>query len=454
MRWSPAGGLAQYAERSLDIQYYLYHTDTSGYLLTQVILDAADRGVRVRVLLDDMDLGGRDREMVTLNQHPNIEIRSFNPFIRGQWRLGQMLTRFGSVTRRMHNKAFIADNQFAILGGRNIGDTYFGADPDNAFGDLDVVLVGASVAEVSKSFDLYWNSELSYPVELLSGKTPREEDLEVGRIKLAEFVEAQQGSKYARALRASDLVKQAEAGEVEYYWGTAQVLYDDPMKLASDRSEADLHLSPQLAPYMQAIEHELIVVSPYFVPGKEGVAFFEKLRERGVAVKIVTNSLSSNDVPIVHAGYKKYRKALLRAGVELYEVDKTSIQRWSDEHAASVTEALPPAHRAELSLHAKYFILDRQQAFIGSLNLDPRSVVENTEIGTLIESPELAAYLADELAEIIDAIAFRLSLEGSRLRWECGKDGELQVFTKEPYTSWWDRFTVNCMSILPIESQL
>jgi cardiolipin synthase C len=444
--------LTHHAERSIDLQYYLYHRDLVGYLFMDLLVKAADRGVRVRLLVDDMDLEGRDGGLVALDSHPNIELRVFNPFDRGFGRLPQYVSGFGSVTRRMHNKSFTVDNQVTIVGGRNIGNEYFDADPTLEFADLDVMAIGSVVKDVSHSFDLYWNSELSYPATTLIDERPSEEEIKGMYKKLAEYAEQQKDSDYMNALQNSNLANRMRAKKVEYLYGDAVVVYDLPEKISSDRNASELHLMTQLEPHFEDIKKELIIFSPYFVPGKEGVEFFKKLTDKGVRVKILTNSLASNDVSIVHAGYAKYRKGLLRAGVELYEMDKklTRKQRKEKKGVGGSSKA---------SLHAKSFVLDREKVFIGSLNLDPRSFYENSEIGVIIESPEMAAGMAERFDEGIESASFRLELvtdeeDNEYILWHGYEDGEKVTFEVDPYTSIWRRMGVGFMRIMPIESQL
>jgi putative cardiolipin synthase len=444
--------LTHHAERSIDLQYYLYHSDLVGYLFLDLLVKAAERGVRVRLLVDDMDLEGRDAGLIALDSHPNIEMRVFNPFDRQLGRLSQYVSGFGSVTRRMHNKSFTVDNQVTVVGGRNIGNEYFDADPTLEFADLDVMAIGGVVKDVSHSFDLYWNSELSYPATTLIDEHPSEEDIKAMYRDLAEYAEQQKDSDYMNALQGSNLAHRMREKKVEYIYGNAVVVYDLPEKISSDRDATELHLMTQLEPYFEGIKSELIIFSPYFVPGKEGVEFFKSLTEKGVRVKILTNSLASNDVSIVHAGYSKYRKALLRAGVELYEMDKklTRNQRKEKKGVGGSSKA---------SLHAKSFVLDREKVFIGSLNLDPRSFYENSEIGVIIESSEMAAAMAEKFDQNIDKDTFRLELvtdeeDNEYILWHGHEDGEKVTFEVDPYTSIWRRMGVGFMRILPIESQL
>ncbi len=444
--------LAHIAQRSIDVQYYLYHDDMVGRLFTHQLLKAADRGVRVRLLVDDMDLAGRGLGAAVLDSHPNMEVRLFNPFSRKTNRLSQFITRMGSVTRRMHNKSFTVDNQATILGGRNIGNEYFDADPGLAFADMDVLAVGTVAQDVSATFDKYWNSKLAYPATVLKGKPPKPEEIELLRGQLDEFVKEQVDSAYLQALRNSDLAQNIRENRVRYAWGDAHVVYDLPEKILHHPGKTEFHLVPQLAPYIDSLKKELIIFSPYFVPGKSGTAFLTQLVERGVRVRILTNSLSSNDVGIVHSGYSKYRKPLLRAGVELYEMNKklTREQRKEKKGAGGSSKA---------SLHAKSFVFDRKYMFIGSLNLDPRSMIHNTEIGVVLTSEEIARKMGTDFDNNIKRAAFRLELVKNRngtekILWHGWVDGKEKTFDVDPYTSFWKRLGIGFMRLLPIESQL
>ena len=422
--------LAQAAQRSIDAQYYLLHNDLTGRLFIAQLLEAADRGVRVRLLVDDMDLGGRDMDAAVLDSHPNIEVRIFNPFSRKALRWTQFVTRMGSVTRRMHNKSFTVDNQVTILGGRNIGNEYFEADPDLAFADLDVLAVGPVVSEVSASFDQFWNSDLAYPALVLKGRPPTAGEIELKQQQLHEFVARQHDSAYLQSLRSSSLADQIRRGQVRFHWGDAKIVSDQPEKLRSASDQTEYHLAPQLKPYFAAVQKELIIFSPYFVPGKQGTVFLSQLSARGVRVRILTNSLASTDVGIVHAGYAKYRKDLLSAGVELYELNKQLSRKQRSENKGSHGSS-------NASLHAKSFVFDRSRIFIGSLNLDPRAVVHNTEIGVVFESIEIGSGMGAWFDDNIDRLAFRLVLEKdkngtSHILWHGIQDGKPVVFDTIP----------------------
>jgi putative cardiolipin synthase len=431
----------------------MIHNDVVGSLFIDSLYKAAERGVRVRLLVDDIDQGGRDIGAAILDAHPNIEVRLFNPFGRNIGRTIQYVTGFGKQTRRAHNKSFTVDNQTTILGGRNIGNEYFNADPELAFIDIDVMSSGPVARDVSASFDLYWNSELSYPITTLVEDLPSAEQARQRKQEFDRFIADQYESEYLQHLRNSSLAQKLRNQSLEYFWGVGVVVADDPAKLTRNTSDTEYHMSEQLRPYLEGVETELIILSPYFVPGKGGVAFIQALRDKGVRVRILTNSLSSTDVSAVHAGYSRYRKALLRMGVELYELNK----ELSKEERKAMKEGGIGTSKA--SLHAKSFILDRSQVFIGSLNLDARSVIQNTEIGVVFESEEIAIQMANSFDQKIDQIAFRLELQRTdqgreQIIWHGLVDGKQQVLTVDPYTGFWMRFGVGFMRMLPIESQI
>lgn len=441
--------LANIAEHTIDAQYYLLHEDTIGALFIDRLLKAADRGVRVRLLLDDMGLEGRDFGLENINAHPNVEVRIFNPFGRNTGRLVQFLTGFGSQTRRSHNKSFTIDNVTTILGGRNIGNEYFVADPNVAFVDLDVLVIGPVVKKVSSSFDKYWHHELSYPISTLIVRKPTDAERERARERFTLYIKDLEDSVYVKGLQETDFVKALKENTIKYVWAKGHIVADHPEKLKTETSDITHHLSEQIRPYLTGVKSDLLIYSPYFVPGKAGVAYFKELRNRNVRVRILTNSLASNDVPVVHSGYANYRRALLRMGVELYELD-SDIEKGikKDKFYASKS-----------SLHAKAFVMDREKVFIGSLNFDPRSVVQNTEIGIVIDSAEIANQLLVPFEKYIDQIAFRLELKKDQddfeyLVWHGLVDGERQTLFAEPYTSLWQRFVMRILRLLPAESQL
>ncbi|WP_163336396.1 phospholipase D family protein [Desulfopila sp. IMCC35008] len=444
--------LAQGAEKSIDAQYYLIHGDLTGILFLDQLIKAADRGVRVRLLIDDMDLGDYDEGLSILAQHENIELRIFNPFSRATTRLTQYMSRFGSVTRRMHNKSFTVDNQLSVVGGRNIGDEYFEADSALAFGDIDLLVMGPLVREVSNSFDLYWNNSNAYPIESLRPDLIDLTSLTAGRQLLADYLEQDATKKYLQALSSSQIAKEIRNGSVTYSWATGQVLSDHPDKIKSYETTEQFSLAKLINPFLKEVKSELLIFSPYFVPGKKGTKFLTDLSRSGVKVRIITNSLASTDVGLVHAGYAKYRRQLLRGGVELFEIDR----ELSKEERKKRGQL---AGSSKSSLHAKSFVLDRKKVFIGSLNLDPRSVTENTEIGILVNSVELADLVAEVFEKVVNVATFKLDLqkddEGPELMlWHGYENGQKKVWASDPYTSFWRRFSIRLLGILPIESQL
>jgi len=447
--------LTETADRTIDLQYYLYHNDITGQILTYRLLRAADRGVRVRLLLDDMATKGIDTPLATLDTHPNIEVRIVNPYANRGFRALETLARFDAVTRRMHNKSFSVDNSMTIVGGRNIGDEYFGTHEDVNFGDMDVLAMGPVAAKVGAQFDLYWNSELAYPIHSL---TDSQGNLDTLRRDLKELYEAHRDSPYAQRARNSDLVRKFVAGTLPFQWGHALVFYDLPEKLVTDPEDRSTHLGPKVRPYtLGAVKRDLLIFSPYFVPGKEGVMVLTDLEKRGVRVRLLTNSLASTDVGAVHAGYAKYRKPLLQGGVEIFEFkpDADTPRRGKFAKLRGSSGA---------SLHAKTSVFDREALFIGSPNLDPRSGKLNTELGILFESEPLAKGLADWFDENQAHIAYRVSLDRSqcknehrceeRLQWTDEEGGREVIYLKDPETGVLTRFFVSLISLLPIEGQL
>ncbi len=445
--------LAEAAERTLDVQYYIWHDDLTGRHFAHALLRAADRGVRVRILLDDLGVKANDENLLALDSHANIEIRLFNPVASRTFRGLSMLTDFSRINRRMHNKAFIADNQAAILGGRNIGDEYFGADSEVAFGDLDVLMIGPGVDDTSRSFDHFWNAPMSIPVSALLAANDAASALGALRATLAAFVTDQRDSPYVRNAN-TELADKLASGRDGFYWGKAHLLYDDPAKISRTTDDTEGHLLPQFANLGSKVQNELLIVSPYFIPGEAGVAWFKNLVDRGVRVTVLTNSLAATDVGAVHAGYSRYRMALLEGGVKLHELKPDAI-----EQARASGEKKHRGSGSRASLHAKTFVFDRRAVFIGSLNLDPRSVQLNTEIGVVCESPPLAGELAGSIEQNLDKIAWRLervvdASGNARIAWNETSAGGTRQHLQEPQVSGWRKFSVWFLGLLPIESQL
>jgi putative cardiolipin synthase len=435
--------LAQAAERTLDVQYYIWRKDLSGTLLFKALHDAAERGVRVRFLMDDNSTSGLDGTLAALDSHPNVEVRLFNPLaIRRPRVLGYL--DFPRVNRRMHNKSFTADNQATIIGGRNVGDEYFGATDGVVFADLDVIAVGPVVHDVSNDFDRYWASASSYPADRLLPPAGAAQIAEIA--SAASRVERDPAAvAYMAALRSSPFVRELVERTLPFEWAATRMVSDDPAK-ALGRAGRETMLPYKLKTIFGTPVARLDLVSPYFIPTAAGVETFAAWAEQGVKIRVLTNSLEATDAAIVHAGYAKRRKALLEAGIAIYEL--------------RLAPGSPPRRRAGSgssgsSLHAKTFSVDASRLFIGSFNFDPRSAELNTEMGFVIDSPELARQIAAAFDSRVPLNAYevRLSKSGS-LVWIERRDGTLIRHDTEPGTSSWERARVWLMSLLPIEGQL
>ena len=444
--------LADAAEHTLDLQYYIFHGDFTGKLILDSLVRAAERGVRVRILVDDTTAKGRDAGIAMLASDPHIEVRVFNPF-SGRSAVSWLFSAaadFDRINHRMHNKMFVADNQAGVVGGRNIGDEYFSAREGVNFADLDLLAMGPVVQDISRSFDDYWNSEWAYPIQALHKAKPDPAAQEKGRQELAAHRAAAEGSEYARRLRESDLLKRLLEHQLPLVWAPAQVLVDRPEKAGSaGRPEGTVKLGSQLRPMVESARSELIISSPYFIPGEEGVQFFEELRKKGVRVRIVTNSFAGNDVAIVHSGYARYRKDLLKLGVELHEL-KPSLDAASEQQRSMFGSS-------GASLHAKSFVIDRERVFVGSLNLDPRSVELNTELGIIVESRELAEEIAQQFDVLVHPqYSYRLELDPSDgdLVWISREGGTEVRYTRDPEVGFWRRSSTWFLSIFAPESLL
>jgi putative cardiolipin synthase len=435
--------LAQRAERSLDVQYYIWRNDLSGTLLLEALRDAAERGVRVRLLLDDNNTSGLDPILAALDSHPGIEVRLFNPFaIRSVRALGY-LTDFFRLNRRMHNKSFTADNLATIVGGRNVGDEYFDATDGMAFVDLDVLAIGPVVAKVSADFDRYWASRSSYPADRLLAPGDAQ-----GLARLAEsaarIASSPTGAKYLDAVRNSQFMRELNDGRLAFEWADTHMVSDDPAKGVGGAAPEAM-LPAKLKTIMGDPVDRVELVSAYFVPGVDGTQWFRSLASRGVKVQVLTNSLEATDVVPVHAGYAKRRKALIEAGVGLYELKRLPGR----------TE--PPDTRASFgssssSLHAKTFAVDGARVFIGSFNFDPRSAELNTEMGFVIESAALTRRIDQEFSGRIAKNAYEVRLDGTgRLYWLERRRDEVIRHDVEPGASLGERAGVAVISWLPID---
>ncbi len=439
---------ARMAKHSLDVQYYIWHADLTGMLLLHELLQAADRGVRVRLLLDDLDARAKNFALAAIDAHPNIEVRIFNPFASRQSLAGKALegiTNFSRINHRMHNKAWIADGSVAIAGGRNIGDEYFAANPKLNFIDLDLVAVGPAVGELSTAFDTYWNSQVVYPMQSLNSGQVDQAHLDRLRAHGREQLERAQQSEYVRAARSNEVLEQLVENHKKFVFTDAFAVWsDNPLKAR----EADSPLSRSavlrgLHEKMRDARSRIALISAYFVPGEQGTRSLAEAQKRGVEIGIITNSLAANDVAAVHGGYAKYRKNLLEAGVELWELKPDPLQKPGRTTLFGSSSA---------SLHTKAALIDDDTIFVGSFNLDPRSVSLNCEQGVLVSHPELHAELLRTFERLRQGErAYQVRLDADhRLSWS---DHE-KTLHREPEAGFMKRALAMLMRLSPFESQL
>jgi putative cardiolipin synthase len=442
------------AVRSIDVQYYIWHDDLTGRLLAAELMQAAERGVRVRVLVDDIDARAKHDLFLVADQHPNVEVRIFNPFYSRSGAVGfagEWLTRANRVNRRMHNKAWIVDSRIAIVGGRNIGDEYFGASEHSNFNDLDVVLVGPVVDDVNRAFDDYWNDRNAVPVSRFDRAEPSPDALAKLIESARDYPLRASDEPYIAALR--DERKRAELlanRPPPLTVDSVTLLVDDPAKVGLETKglEASNVLSG-LAGVMSSATVELLIVSPYFVPRAEGAKLLVARAKSGVRVAVATNSLAATDVAAVHTGYARQRRELLKGGVELYEMKRRA---GSEEGRSQISVT----GSSGASLHTKAMIIDERWVFIGSMNLDPRSAFLNTEMGVLVDSPELAAQVRAQFERTTSPeLSYRVVVEeGEGLVWYDKHRGLDRRLEREPDASAARRLGVTLLRVLPIDSQL
>jgi cardiolipin synthase C len=428
---------ARQAERSLDLQYYYWKDDLTGGLLANEVIKAADRGVRVRLLLDDVNSWGHESNYRALDRHPNIEVRLFNPircregvFLRGI----EMLVRLWSVNRRMHNKAWIADGRLAFVGGRNIGDAYFDASDASNFRDMDLLVLGPAVRETEMLFDRYWNCAMVAPIRSLA--VSRRANLEKLRDRLATLASAARTEPYLRRAGNGASVEKMLSG---IHWtATARIVSDPPEKANS--AARDGWLLDAIIPVLTAARKSLQITSPYFIPLDSGAKLLLRLAKAGVAVSVLTNSLAATDVASVHGGYIRYRKPLLAGGIALFEL-----------RARHAVKDISLFGSRGASLHTKAFVVDGVAGFVGTFNFDPRSVSLNTEMGVLFEHADLAREMQAVFSEeTAPKRSYRVILLDGRLRWA----GDDAVADREPDASLRRRMVARAISLLPVESQL
>ena len=431
-------GLIDSAEKTIDIQSYLIKDDLSGNLVALHLAASADRGVRVRLLMDDALTEEVDAGLLSLDEHENIEVRVFNPFPRRRSRFISLLGNFNILNRRMHNKSFTVDNQVTIVGGRNIADEYYETGGKTEFIDEDLLAIGALVDDVSDGFDEYWNSPEAIPMDAfdrLVAHSHVDESLDEARRLLSRhrnepFLSNVDGGLIDRLLE----------GRLDLVPAEAEIVQDHP-----DKVRKVVHRQPSitvdyLMKMVSAAEKELIVISPYFVPQKQGIEFFGALANKGVRVVIISNSLASTNHASVHAVYARYRKPLLRHGVELYELRPRLESMETD---------------TTLTLHSKVATVDRKSLFVGSFNVDPRSLYLNTEMGMAVTSEELATEMATSILYSLPEQAYKLRLSRKgRLQWLLSAGDVEEIITTEPQTSFWRRLRTRLLGLLPIEEQM
>jgi cardiolipin synthase C len=437
---------ARMAERTVDVQTYIWHADLTGKFLAQQLLESADRGVRVRLLVDDMDARAKSAHFAAMSAHSNIEVRVFNPFASRKGTLNLVsegARNFKRINRRMHNKTWIADNRFAIVGGRNLGDEYFGASDEVNFVDLDFGMLGPVVRDASASFDRYWNSPFAYPIELLDPSAVDNGALEKLRKYLDKHAGETKDSQYAKALREDPAIQRLASGERPMQWSANyRFVADDPLKISMEKRDAHrAAVSAIILPAMRDAKTSLDIISPYFVPGDKGSTGLVNTAKAGSQVRILTNSLAANDVAAVHGGYSRYRKKLLKGGVQLWELKPLA--------GGAADKSLFGSSGA--SLHTKGFSIDQKTLFVGSYNLDPRSTWLNCEQGVLVESPELVdQFRAIFEAQTAGSHAWRVTREAGELRWA----DDQGVTSKDPQTTLSQRFQAWFARVLRIDAQL
>ncbi len=441
--------MTEMAEKSLDLQYYLWEPDATGQIMAYYTLKAANRGVKVRVLLDDIGLGGRDNMIAALDVHPNIEIRIFSPFSNRGMHAFDFLSDFDRVNHRMHNKVATIDNALSIVGGRNIGDHYFGVYKDGNFRDLDVAAAGPIVREISNVYDYFWNGKWAVPIAVLAEKSYTKEDLKKAEQLLAQRV-AQADYPYPLAKDSRKMRSDMKKLLRHFVWAKGQIVWDDPKQMKLSKEKQKDTMVQKLVKRTQSLKKNLLIESPYFIPGDGGTAKLIALQKRGVDVRILTNSLSSNDVLPAHAGYEKYREKLVQNGVAIYEMRP-------DVGQSKVINKKPTSGGTKKSgLHAKTITFDNKDVFIGSLNLDPRSGSINTEGGLYVESPELTKRVMDFMREGIKPqnSYHVIADKNGHLVWVTKTDGKEEILTSDPKAGIWEHFQVGLIQALPIEDQL
>jgi putative cardiolipin synthase len=434
--------LADEAAESLDVQYFVWQSDASGHLLADRMLHAADRGVRIRILIDDFGVSGKGGDVLKLDAHPNIEVRNFNPWSTRGNRLGtstEFLARAYVLNRRMHNKTIIADGRFAVLGGRNIGDRYFGLYDRFVQDDLDVMVAGPMAHEVAASFDEFWNSEHSFLVSSFEYDQRPRTPLETTREALHASIERNATLLASFPSEPTDWSTYLEELVATFAPARSALMWESPDILDESRPR----VYEDYKEFVASARSEVLISSPYFIPDEEFRTLLRDLVARGVRVVVITNSLATNNHVVAHTGYRHWRRDVLASGVELYELR-------ADAQALSLY-VTPPANATRLGLHTKADVVDGERAFVGSPNVDPRSMVLNTEIGVIGDGPAFAARVAALInRDIAPANAWRVTMdEEGWLTWTNGDE----VVRRQPAQNFLQRTIEFLLNLLPIKDQ-
>ena len=442
--------LTSMATRNIDAQYYIWHDDQAGQLMLKDLWDAAERGVIVRLLLDDFNNSAKfDQHLLRFASHPNIAVRIINPLMYRKFQTLNFVTGLPRINRRMHNKSMTFDKQITIIGGRNIGDEYLSNDKNSQFADLDVLLIGKVVADIDNSFASYWSAPISFDIQTLAtldkGETT---DFLEGLDKLRADEKNNSKSSldvYKTAIEDSSIDSDLINKRVPFRWTDMQFLSDDVGKLTKT-VPANTNLVHQLRTLLGSPTKRLTIISSYFVPTKDGVNTLVELAEAGIDIKILTNSFDATDVTAVHSGYSQWRPSLLRAGVKIYELKSTASEEKRENKLWKARS------QSSTSLHAKTFAVDDYQVFIGSYNVDPRSANINTEMGVIINDEELAKQLHSALSDELLGQAYEVKLlENGSLQWHTVEAGEKVVYDSEPRVDISDHVWLAIMSWLPID---
>jgi putative cardiolipin synthase len=449
--------LIDHAAHSVDLQYYIFEDDDTGRLVAQRLLAAADRGVRVRLLLDDMPLDQKDPFFDALDAHANIEVRRFNPFNTSSPSLPSKIAQFivegQRLNRRMHNKSFIVDGNVAIVGGRNIGDAYFDASGDTNFRDLDVVAIGSVVGQAAVAFDKYWNSDAAFPVAAFTDHQGSDAQLAKLRVQLKEHSRAFAETDYAQEAQQELPNGPTADRRGQWFWGEGELVADEPEKIEAKKDEPAFRIGPKIKTILDAAQSQVLLTTPYFIPGKSGTEYLTGIASRGVEVEALTNSLASTDEPAAHAGYASYRRALLEGGVKLFELRPA---------VGGKQPATAYGTSSGVALHAKSIVVDKRYVFVGSMNIDQRSKLLNTEMGVIVDCPPLAAAVAEFFGKAIaPSSSFRVTLAeakdghpAGRMQWISQEADKPVIVDSEPEATAARRLEVNLLRLLPLEGLL